>query len=67
MKSLRLILASIVVPVVFGCAGALVAVITHPAANIDRDGWRLAWTGLGSGALIGLACVWSLWRRRSVR
>jgi len=67
MKRVLLVLASIIIPIVLGCAGALVAVLTHPDANIDRDGWRLAWIGLGCGMLAGIACVWWFWRWRSVR
>lgn len=67
MKQFLLLLASFIIPFVFGCAGALIAVLTQPDANIDRDGWRLAWTGLGFGALVGIAGVWGFWRRRRVR
>ena len=64
MKRLLLVLVSIIVPIALGCAGALIAVLTHPDANIDQDGWRLAWTGFGCGMLAGIASVWWFWRRR---
>lgn len=60
-------LLSVVFTVLCGVLGVVIIIGTAPADTSIDEGWRLAWIGLGSGLLVGLAGVWWFWRRRRVR
>ncbi|MBO9685284.1 hypothetical protein [Roseateles chitosanitabidus] len=62
MKKVLVFAAWILVPLLCGIGGIAIALFTHPDANIDREGWPLAWAGLALGALAGAALTWWLTR-----
>lgn len=65
-RALRLLLAGFVT-LVCGIAGVAIAIATAPAETSIDEGWRLAWIGLGGGALLGAVVAWLFLRRTASR
>lgn len=61
MKALVLAAAVILLCAVLGVTVTLA--VAPAEASVD-EGWRLAWMGLGGGALAGAAGLWAVKRRR---